>query len=738
VRTRETGMDGARRGQTGPGAGLTISQPRHKVAIAIVNQSHFAITRRRLIGSACAFAASRMGAQTRTTPAIAYREYARCLPDYLSALAADAYERRNARVASVTTASAVREYQGWARHTFGQLIGPLPAKTLLNLRTMGAVERNAYRIEKIVYESRPGLFITANLYLPKNGAAPHPGVLFQMGHSNNGKGAALYQRCCQGLVQLGYVVLAFDPMGQGERVYYPRPNSWLSRLRSADDEHTVPGRQMLVVGDTATGAMLWDAMRSLDVLAAHPQVDPKRLASTGQSGGATLTMILAAMDDRLAAAAVSSGNTENLAVAPFLAPGSTDDAEQDLIGSGPLAFDRWDMLWPMAPKPLLIGVSARDFFGTYSPAYERSGREEFAKLARAYATLGAAANLRHVETPLPHGLSYGQRLEIYNWFEQHLNQGARTIDEEPPTSPETDETLWCGPTGNAVRDFAGATPFAVTRERARSMKTPDKPADLRTLLGMEPPGAGPRLEVRGRTRYRDCEVLAVEVDSAKQVWAPAWLFLPKRAWTRLLLLIEPNGRNGAWHEGELYDRLATAGIAVCAADVRGAGDLEPQFGPGAAGYTRGHQSEEDYAWASLILGRSMAGQRATDIAAFAQALAQEYPQAAIILGARDRMTVPALCAAALESRISKAYLVRHLVSWRNVTEVENYTCPLASLVPDALRSADLPQIARSMAPRPVIVAGAVDAAGRPVRKENVPYAEYREAAGWDFETLSRL
>ena len=100
------------------------------------------------------------------------------------------------------------------------------------------------------------------------------------------------------------------------------------------------------------------------------KVDPRRLASTGQSGGGTLTMILAAMDDRLAAAAVSSGNTENFAASPFLAPGSSDDAEQDLVGSGPLAFDRWDLLWPIAPKPLLVAISAHDFFGTYSPSYE--------------------------------------------------------------------------------------------------------------------------------------------------------------------------------------------------------------------------------------------------------------------------------------------------------------------------------------------------------------------------------
>ncbi|HEY2017223.1 MAG TPA: acetylxylan esterase, partial [Bryobacteraceae bacterium] len=583
-----------------------------------------------------------------------------------------------------------------------------------------------------------GLFVTANLYLPKGGTAPYPGVLFHMGHSANGKSYAFYQRCCQGLVQLGHVVLAFDPIGQGERTNYPRPGDWLSALGSPTDEHTTPGRQMLLAGETATGAMLWDAIRSLDVLASHPQVDPKRLASTGQSGGATLTMILAAMDDRLAAAAVSSGNTENFALNPFLAPGSSDDAEQDLIGSGPLAFDRWDMLWPIAPKPLLIAVSAHDFFGTYSPSYERSGREEFAKLDRAYSALGAPGRLQYFESPLPHALSQPMRMAIYRCFERFLKHSDRPIDEEPPTRPETDEILWCGPTGNTVRDFNGKTPFQLVRERAQGIRTPEAPANLRALLGMDPPAAAPRLEVRGSVKYSNAGVSAVEVNTANKVWAPAWLFLPKREWTRLLLLIEPNGRNRAWHEDELYDQLATAGIAVCAADVRGVGDLEPQFSSGSAGYIRGHQNEEEYSWASLILGRSLLGQRTTDIVALSRALAQAYPRASITLAARDRMTVPALCATALEPRISNLYLSHHLVSWRSVVETENYTTPLASLAPDVLRVTDLPEIASSIAPRPVVVAGAIDAAGHPAPRAAVPYAEYREQPAWDFETLSAL
>jgi len=694
-------------------------------------------TRRGVLGSACALAATALRAQA---PAAGggYHEYARALPDYLSDVAGEAYARRNSRIAGLRTAAAVRDYQAWARRTFQQLAGALPDRTPLGIRTIGAFERDRYSVEKMVYESRPGLFVTANLYVPKNGTPPYPGVLFQMGHTANGKGSAFYQRCCQGLVQLGYVVLAFDPIGQGERSYYPAPGGWLTRLRSVTQEHTVPGRQMLLVGETATGAMLWDAMRSLDVLAAHPKVDARRLASTGQSGGGTLTMILAAGDERLAAVAITAATTENVATSPFLAPGSSDDAEQDLIGSGPLAFDRWDMLWPLAPKPLLVAVSGHDYFGTYSPRYETSGREEFEKLRRAYSMLGAEGNLQWFESPLPHSMSYPLRLAVYNWFERHLNGKDRAIDEEPPTSPEKDETLWCGPTGNTVRDFGGKTPFVLVRERARTIQTPDRPADLRALLGMDAAGAAPRLEVRASTRYRNCQVQAVEVNTARQVWTPAWLFLPKQTWTRLLLLIDANGRNSGWQEDGLCDQLAGAGIAVCAADVRGVGDLEGQFSPGSVGYTNSHHNEDTFAWASLILGRSLLGQRTTDIVALAQALAQAYPQAAISLAARDRMTVPALCAAALESRIRKTYLARHLVSWRNVTETEEYSCPLSILAPDVLRATDLPQIARSIAPRAVIVAGAVDAAGRPVARNDAPYADYREQPAWDFEALSGL
>src|ERR1700693_5307701 len=136
-----------------------------------------------------------------------------------------------------------------------------------------AASRDGYRLEKVVYESRPRVFVTANLYVPSTGKPPYPGVLFQMGHSLLGKGYASYQKCCQGLARLGYLVLAFDPMGQGERIYYPDASGHSTLRTSADDEHSHPGKQMLLVGDTASQFQLWDAVRSVDYLASQPLVE---------------------------------------------------------------------------------------------------------------------------------------------------------------------------------------------------------------------------------------------------------------------------------------------------------------------------------------------------------------------------------------------------------------------------------------------------------------------------------
>ena len=196
--------------------------------------------------------APRIQQPTRALPGARYRNYPRCLPDYLRTLAAAAYERRNRALTALTTPAAVRERQRWTRETFWKLTGGRPDTTPLNARVLGGFERPGYKLEKLVYESFPGFHVTANLYIPTTGKPPYPGILFQLGHALNGKAYPSYQRCCQGLARLGFLVLAFDPVGQGERIYYPGSDPTRTRLSSADDEHTDPGRQMLLTGDTMT------------------------------------------------------------------------------------------------------------------------------------------------------------------------------------------------------------------------------------------------------------------------------------------------------------------------------------------------------------------------------------------------------------------------------------------------------------------------------------------------------
>jgi len=676
-------------------------------------------------------------------PGVAYREYARALPDFLRGLAARANEERNREIAKLTSPAAIHQRQQWVRETFWKLAGGMPQRTPLNARTTGSFERRGYRVEKLVYESVPDFPVSANLYIPTSaGAPPFPGVLFQMGHSPIGKADDAYQRCCQGLAKLGYLVLAFDPMGQGERIYYPDSSGHKTRLGNPDSEHTVPGKQMLLLGDTATRLQVWDAVRGLDVLSAHPLADPKRLASAGHSGGGTLTMLLAAVDDRLAAAAVLSGNSENVACANFNPPGSTDDAEQNLIGSAPLGFDRWDLFYPFAPKPLLISVSDLDFFATYSSEYVRNGWEEFQKLSAIYERLGAADRLAWAGTPLPHGLAYDTRMQVYNWFARWLQRDTAPVAAEPAAEPETEQTLWVSETGSTVRSFHSETPFTLNRARQAAVR----PAPLDQLVAAERPPAGLQPAVLGRAAWRGIAIEALEVPSAPRVWLPAWLYLPASldATKPVLLALEAAGRDMRWNEGELYPALAQRGYAVCAADLRGIGDLAPEVGRGSSHYARAHAGEEDYSWASLIFGRPLLGQRVTDILALAAAL-RAHPQLrglSLKVAASGRLAAPALFAAAMDPAIAGMYLCGGLVSYRNIVETEDYRAPFANFVPGILRHTDLPEIAASLAPRRVCLAGTLNAAGKTMDVSAVlaVYGEHRHIvvrreATWDLAAL---
>jgi dienelactone hydrolase len=669
------------------------------------------------------------------------RDYARGLPDHLRALAARARAIREQELLALTAPGPVHRRQAWVRETLWRLAGGEPERSALGLRTTGMLERPGYRLEKLVYESRLGFHVTANLYIPAGRRGPFPGVLFQCGHLPAGKGAASYQRACQALAARGHVVLVFDPVGQGERIYYPAPGSPLrSRLGLSDAEHDRAGEQLLLAGETATGLLLWDAVRSLDVLASHPDVDPARLASAGQSGGGTLTMLLAAADDRLAAAVVACGNTENLVTAAFEPPGSTDDAEQNLVGAGPLGLDRWDLLLPLAPRPLLLLVSTEDPSTTYSPAYLADGRAEAARLAQIYAVLNRPEALRWVETEEPHGLTSARRLEMTRWLGRWLLGEDGALDEaDLPVEPE--DATWATPGGNAVRALGGRRPVDLARARLETRWAGR--ADAATLLPVERPTPGLCITELETVPSWRCTVTEVEVRSAPEVWVPARILEPTAGAPRAILLAIGGARDPRWVEDATWPRLAHAGWAVCAADARGVGSMAPEVSPGAPDYVRAHANEESYAWASLVLGESLLAQRVADVLALVEALAA-HPRLGgrpLAVAARETLAIPALFAAALEPRIGLLYLDGALGSFRSLLDTEDPAFPLGGIA----AAADLPSVAALVSPRPIVVAGPMDGSGASLLVD-AARALYREAPsvtvlpsrGWDFDALAAV
>jgi cephalosporin-C deacetylase-like acetyl esterase len=271
------------------------------------------------------------------------------------------------------------------------------------------------------------------------------------------------------------------------------------------------------------------------------------------------------------------------------------------------------------------------------------------------------------------------------------------------------------------------------------------PADLRALLGIAARDRAPLATLR-RVSSREVDIEAVEVASAPKVWVPAWLFLPRgrKSDKPVVLVVDAGGRNRRWTEGDLYQSLAGRGFPVCVADVRGIGDLAPEFGPGEPGYTRPHQSEEDYAWGSLILGRPLVGQRVSDILALAAGLGKHPALGGrrVVVAARSKLTVPALFAAALDKNISELYLAGGLVSFQSIVETENYDHSFANFVPGLLRHTDLPGVAATLAPRRVTLAGTVDAEGRAMESPAVrgvysgAHVMVRDKADWDIDALS--
>ena len=356
----------------------------------------------------------------------------------------------------MTTRADAEAYVQTVRGKVRESFGPFPEKTPLNARVTKVVERDAYKIENVLFESRPGFLVSANLYIPKGRSFPLPGVVASCGHSDNGKAIETYQSFCQGLARLGYVVLIFDPIGQGERMQYVDAN-WKPMRGTGTGEHNYAGIQQVLVDERFWMWRAWDGIRALDYLMSRKEVDVRHLGITGNSGGGTMTTWLCGVEDRWTMAAPSCfvtefrRNMENELGA---------DMEQCPPKALALGLDHEDFLAALAPKPIIILAKEKDYFDA------RGNEAAYHRLKRLYRLLGAEDNIAYFVGPTYHGYSQENREAMYRWFNRCT--GISDAKTEPKLVMEKDETLLCTPHGQ-VAELKSKTIYGFTQEKSRSL-----------------------------------------------------------------------------------------------------------------------------------------------------------------------------------------------------------------------------------------------------------------------------
>ncbi len=187
--------------------------------------------------------------------------FPRMMQEYFVQAVRDAERRNELATWRISTQEQAAQYVKTVRAKIRQSFGPEPERTALKPRIMGVLERDGYVIEKLIFESRPGFPVTANVYIPTGQSQPLPGVVGTCGHSTGGKAEPAYQSFAQGLARLGYVCLIYDPIGQGERFQYVN-QELKSRIGLGVREHLYAGNQQFLVGEFIGMWRAWDGIRA--------------------------------------------------------------------------------------------------------------------------------------------------------------------------------------------------------------------------------------------------------------------------------------------------------------------------------------------------------------------------------------------------------------------------------------------------------------------------------------------
>jgi len=607
-------------------------------------------------------------------------------------------EARNKRLAKIQTKADAEAYVESVRSKIKESFGPFPEKTPLEARVSGVVERDTYRVEKILFESRPGMIVSANLYLPKNRPFPLPGVVGTCGHSHNGKAQSSYQSYAQGLARQGYVVLIYDPIGQGERLQYADEHL-KSTVGAGVREHLKAGNQQFLVGEFLGNWRAWDGIRALDYLLTREEVDPKQIGVTGNSGGGTMTTWLCGVESRWTMGAPACFVTTFRRNLENELPADTEQCPPRALALG---LEHEDFLVAMAPKPVIILAKEKDYFDV------RGAEQAHRRLKNIYRLLGKEENIALFVGPTEHGYSQENREAMYGFF-NHVTQVADT-SAEPELQLEEEETLQCTPRGQ-VSELGSKTVQAFTKEISQQLtktrgaipeeklsaivaeylQLPTRPSaiDYRILRAQSKsqragyPESKPYVNTYAVQTEPGIEAIVYRLASEARASRP-----PADAERAILYVSHQSSDLELRTETVIHDLIvAEPDSAVYSVDFRGIGESQPgTCSPGS--YLSAYGSDYFYAIHSLMLDRPYPARRTYDLLCVLDLLSQ-IGHSEVHLVAKGWGTIPATLAALLHPSVKQVTLKNSLSSYSTLAEAEAYDWPLSSLLPNVLSHFDL-------------------------------------------------
>jgi hypothetical protein len=644
---------------------------------------------------------------------IGFSDAPNSLYHYIENQADDYLEKRSSKIMAIHTLSEWQQRQKWIRNTLMDMVGPFPAKTPLNARVTKTISKDDYHFENIIYESQPGYYVTSSLFIPnslkKGNKAPV--IIYCSGHTYSGYSSPLYQHMILNFVKKGFIVFAFDPIGQGERLQYYDPETGKSRFKWPSYEHSYPGAQLFITGSSLAKYFIWDGIRAVDYLLTRKEVDPNRIGIAGRSGGGTQSAYIAAFDDRIKAAAPGNYITNFKRLFQAMGP---QDAEQDFTYGIASGIDMADLLLVRAPKPSLMVTTSVDMFPI-------QGSMETAKeVSKIYKAYGKVDNFSMVTDDAAHASTKKNRESTYAFFEKYLDNPGDTSDME--IKPIPGEELHSTSTGQLSTSLKGETTFSLNKKEAEkrmeklSAARKNMPGYLSNVLlsakilsGYKAPEGISEPMFVGRIQRDGYVIEKYLLKGEGDYMIPYLLLKPETSTSKALIYLNPLGKSADSDAGGEMEFFVKSGFTVLAPDMIGTGEM----GPGDFHGDSYIDSISYNLWfAAILIKRSIIGIQAADVVRLTILLKKTNNIKEIYGLAKKEMSPALLHAAAFDTDIRKVALIQPYSSYRSIVMNHNYDPHfIQSTVAGSIGVYDLPDLAASLSPRKLLIAGATDGSG---------------------------